>query len=125
MRQILIILTVLGAFLLEWGIHAVLAGQMIFVPVVAVVFLMWSWHMKFEARLWFALAVGFIMDAVYPVVFGSSLLACVFLAFLCEAFMTFFSNTEARITQSIGIVSLLLFFLGAVPLFDFMLGKFI
>lgn len=125
MRVLAIILTMLGAFFLEWSVNGMLAKGAIFIPVVALVFLLWAWRMEFEPRLVFALIVGSIMDAIYPVAFGASILACVLSAFFCEAFRAFFSNTEARITQSIGAVCLLLLFLGMVPLFDFMLGKFI
>lgn len=125
MRIFIVIFTMLGAFFLEWIVNSMFAKGAVFIPVVALVFLLWAWRMEFERRLVFALIVGSIMDAIYPVAFGASILACVLSALLCEAFRAFFSNTEARITQSIGAICLLLFFLGMVPLFHFMLERFI
>jgi hypothetical protein len=46
------------------------------------------------------------------------------LALVCEVFRTFFSNTESRITQSISVVLLMVLFLGMMPGFGFVLGKF-
>lgn len=80
--------------------------------------------MEFGTRMWFALIIGFIMDTVLLVPFGASLMTCVLLALMCEVFRTFFSNTESRITQGIGVVLLTLMFFGMVPWWGFALAQF-
>ena len=125
LRKRMIILTMLGAFLLEWSFPIMTAGKIIFVPLSVLVFCLWIWHMEFEARLWFALITGFIMDTIYLVPFGASLLTCVALALASEACRTFFSNTESRIVQNISVLSLIFLFFGMVPGFGFVLGKFV
>ncbi len=125
MRQYIIIFAICGAFVFEWILSAAVAGTVVFVPVAALVFLVLSWRMEFRARMWCALAVGFLMDTVQMIPFGASLLACVLSAVLCEIFRVFFSNTESHITQGVGTVLLMLVFFITVPLFGFLLGTFI
>lgn len=115
----------LGAFMLEWISNSLLAGTGIFMPWSALAFCLVSWRMEFEMRLWFALIIGLIMDTIRLVPFGALLLTCVLSALLCEVFRVFFSNTESRITQSVSVVLLMLMFLGMVPWWVFVLGKFI
>lgn len=124
MKIYAVMLTMFGAFLFEWSFNAVIAGKTFFVPLSALAFCFWSWRMEFETRMWFALVIGVIMDTVQLVPFGASLVTCVLLALICEVFRTFFSNTESRITQSIGMALLMLVFLGMVPLWSLLFGKF-
>ncbi|MBI3442359.1 MAG: hypothetical protein HY007_01140 [Candidatus Sungbacteria bacterium] len=122
MKTYMVILFMLGAFFLERVLNVVVAGKAIFLPLSALAFCNLVWRMKFGARVCCALVIGLVMDTVYLIPFGASLLTCVLLAFLCEVFQTFFSNTESRITQSIGAALLILIFFGMVPWWSFVLG---
>lgn len=110
MRILLIALTVSGAFLAEWTAHAFSGGKIIFLPLWALVFCFWIWRMELTSRLWFALALGLIADTVQLVPFGTLSLTCVLVALVCETFERFFSNTEAKVTQGVGVALLILAF---------------
>lgn len=112
------LLTMLGSFLLQWIAGDLPAGRTVFLPLAALAFCVWSWHLGFEARLWFALVIGFIMDTAGLAPFGTSILACLAAAYACEIFRSFFSNTDSRVTWSIGAALMVLVFLSTSPLFN-------
>ena len=124
MRTYVVLLVMLGAFFLELSSHVMIAGKAVFRPLSALAFCALSWRMEFETRMWFALAVGFVMDSVQLIPFGASLVTCVVLALACEVLRFFFSDTESRVTQSIGTGILMLLFLGMAPFWGFVLGRF-
>lgn len=121
MKGFFVILTLLLAFIGEWSFTLPASKKGIFLPLAALAFCFWSWRIRFETRLWLGLAVGFIMDTMQLVPFGTYMLTLVTIAILCELFQLFFSNTESKITYSIGVVFLMLAFFGAFPLYNIML----
>ena len=125
MKGIAIILVMFGALAIEWILASAISGAGIFVPISALIFCYMSWHMGFEARLWFAFLIGYSMDAVKLVTPGVYVLTFVVIALLGEAFKIFFSNTESKVTQAISIGLLMIAFFAAVPIFTAFLGGII
>lgn len=121
MRGILVVLTMFAAFIIEGSFAMVIPGAGIFLPISAFAFCFWGWRMRLETRLWFGLAVGFIMDTLYLVPFGAHMLTFLTLALVGEMLRFFFSNMESNITHSISVVLFMALFLGLFPLYRFIL----
>ena len=118
MKGIFAVLTLSGAFIGEWSFGMLASGKGVFLPLVAFVFCLWSWQIRFETRLWLGFAVGFIMDTVQLVPFGSFLLTFLTITISCEIFQLFFSNTESKITYGISIALSMLVFFGAFSFYS-------
>lgn len=105
----------LTALIAEWIVNGLISGRRFTIPLAAFIFFMWAWRRSLIARLWVGLVLGFFLDTLYLVPFGTYSMLFFVLSLLCELARTIFSNTESLLTQSIGVIFLVGIFLAGAP----------
>ena len=76
------------------------------IVLLALIFSFLGLKISLNARLILAVLIGFFLDSIFLVPFGSHVIALIVLAVLCEIFHTIFSDTRSRAIHSVGVVFL-------------------
>ena len=72
----------------------------------ALIFSFLGLRISLGTRLILAVLIGFFLDSIFLIPFGSHVIALIGLAILCEIFRTIFSDTRSRAIHSVGVVFL-------------------
>jgi len=112
-RAFLILISLLGALVIQWIASDWMGAQGISWPVFAGAVLFWFWRLKPAARLWLGIGAGVVLDSLSLNHFGvySSILAV--LALATSGLQSIFTNIQSPLVQGIGMAILLILFLGA------------
>lgn len=122
MTYLLLAVSVLAAFFLEWTLGQKISLWFVPPPFTAFVLLYWFWTMKFSSRLWTAVIAGILFDSVSAYPAGTYSIVFAALGVGTEFFKFFFSNVESVLTRSISIGALTFMFLSITPVWGHLIG---
>ena len=116
MTAIFILISILGGFFLDWLIASWAFAPLLLLPVGVLAALFWLQRLNFTQRIIYALCMGWVLDSLSLVPFGTSLLLFFFLALLVHPLRRLFENRTSWLQQLIFTGVLYVLFLVLAPL---------
>lgn len=121
MKFFLFVVSLVAAVILEWSI----ANSFKFIivpPLMALIAFFWFWNIKFQHRIYLALALGFFMDSISLFPFGTYMGTFIIIVLLSEFLQLFLSNTYSFLVEWIGVGVLIFSLFFVIPLVSYLFG---
>jgi hypothetical protein len=121
MRVLLIVISLLGAALVEWSLGWEVGG--VTLPALAGMTFFWFFRLALYPRIFLGILLGLVLDSFHFFPFGTYLIVFCAEALLVELLLRLLVNAKSPPAQGLGLgITLLAFFFGAI-LVGSLLGK--
>jgi len=115
MKQFLLPITLVVAFLIEITISRTILFFNISPIMTVLVLFLWFLVMPLTSRIWLGIGVGFVLDSISLTPFGVHMISFVIAALLIEFLQNIFLKTNYRMNHAIIVGISVLFFFNLLP----------